>query len=188
MTTCELRNIVITPTEQKYAEEEVWKDEAIATQAWCEETFAMKGVLSLTESNTTITHYCPYEPGTKAIHIGDPVFMSGHVYKRIGSEWIPSTEHDSTDCICSVVGEGTYKQFVGVVVSFDPNETSLTFASHGDFLFHVDDSSAYELGDTVLFDGRILDENYVPSHKIHRSIVGVVCARVGKNMVAIFRS
>ena len=103
------------------------------------------------------------------------------VYKYVNNkEWIESTEFDSTDCICSVKAEGTYKEFVGVVTSFDPDELSLTFATHGDFLFRVDDSDIYEIGDMVLYDGKILNEEYIPSSKILRSIVGVVSGKVGK--------
>ena len=63
---------------------------------------------------------------------------------------------------------------------------SITFASHGDFMFNVDDSSSYEVGDVVLYDGRILDENVTLTLKLQKSIVGTISGIIDENTVAIF--
>ena len=113
--------------------------------------------------------------------------MSGKVYKRVDGLWIESTTSDRTDCICSVISTGNYKSFVGVVTSIDEKNNSLTFGTHGDFMFNVDDASLYEVGDVVLYDGRILDDNVTPTLKLQRSIVGTISAIIDEHTVAIFR-
>lgn len=137
-------------------------------------------------SSTTITHYCPVEDDINDFSIGSPVFMSGNVFRnnRDGT-FTKSTENDAQDCICSVKTKGIWKEFVGVCVEIDSEKKNIKFATHGDVLFKVDDANIYEIGDTVLYDGRIVDENYALSLKIQRSIVGIVSGKVGKNMISL---
>ena len=148
-------------------------------------------------SSQTITHYAPVEGDIKDFVVGVPVFMSGKVYKRDESEplvrgskslWIESTNNDREDCICSVMINGNEKNYVGVVVDVDEKNNSVTFATHGDFMFNVDDSNNYEVGDVVLYDGRILDENVTLTLKLQRSIVGTISGIIDENTVAIFRT
>ena len=147
----------------------------------------LNGKFNYNPSNT-ITHYAPIEGDINDFVIGLPVFMSGKVYKRINETWIPSTNEDRQDCICSVMIEGNEKNYVGVIVSIDEKNNSITFGSHGDFMFNVDDSSTYEIGDVVLYDGRILDENVTLTLKLQRSIVGTITSIIDEHAVAIFRS
>ena len=144
--------------------------------------------ISLLE-NTTITHYCPIEAGEEIsdYKIGKPVFMSGHVYKYENERWVSSTTNDSTDCICSVINDGTWKEFVGIIVNIDEKNGCIKFASHGDFLFYVDDSNIYQIGDVILYDGKILDENYAMTLKIQQSIVGKVSGKINEHYIAIFK-
>ena len=145
----------------------------------------------------TITHYAPIEGDIKAqgaadnVHdfvVGSPCFMSGKVYKRENDEWIPSTVNDRQDCICSVMIEGNEKNYVGVIVEVDEKNKSVTFATHGDFMFNVDDSNSYEVGDVVLYDGRILDYNVTLTLNLQRSIVGTISGIIDENTVAVFRT
>ena len=161
--------------------------------------------------SNTITHYCPIEANQNVdeFKVGAPVFASGHVYKRVSNDshsvsskgstpeasdrrssarWVSSTANDSSDCICSVVSEGSYKEFVGVITSIDESHNSLTFASHGDFLFTVDDANLYQIGDVVLVNGKILDEDYAMTLRIQQSIVGKVTAKINETTLAVFRS
>lgn len=143
--------------------------------------------------SNTITHYCPIEAGEEISHykIGKPVFMSGHVYKYVDdsltNKWQSSTANDSTDCICSVVIDGTLKDFVGVITEIDEKNNCIKFASHGDFLFYVDDSNIYQIGDVILYDGKILDENYAMTLKIQQSIVGKVSGKINEHYISIFK-
>ena len=114
--------------------------------------------------------------------------MTGNVFKQVGNKWIPSTESDTKDCISSVKSSGTYREYLGIIVEVNLTDQCVTFMTHGDALFRVDDSDLYELGDVVLFDGRVLDENYIPSSKILRSIVGTVSGIISKTMLAVFKT
>ncbi len=156
------------------------------------------GTVTSNGSNT-VTHYCPIEAGEEIsdFKVGKPVFLSGHVYKRIETkhdesngkpiyEWISTTVNDRQDCICSVIIDGTYKDFVGVIVSVDDVNGCITFASHGDVLFYVDDANLYQIGDVLLYDGKILDENYALTLKIQQSIIGKVMAKINEHTLAIF--
>ena len=70
----------------------------------------------------------------------------------------------------------------------DAEHECLTFATHGDMLFKVDDSSKYNIGDTVLFDGTVIDEDTPISLKVQRSTVGAVSGKIDKHTLAVFRS
>ena len=148
-----------------------------------------KGVMYGT-SNTTITHYCPIEAGQNISDFvaGKPVFMSGHVYKYVNGSFISSTANDSTDCICSVVINGSYKEFVGVITEVDAENGCIKFASHGDMLFTVDDANLYQIGDVILYNGKILDAEYAMTLRIQQSIVGKVTAKINETTLAIFKS
>ena len=149
---------------------------------------AIMNLLS-TQLNTTITHYCPIEAGEdiNRYDIGKPVFLSGHVYKYFNDKFVSSTATDTTDCICSVVINGTWKEYVGIVTSIDIKNKCITFASNGDYLFYVDDSNIYQIGDVVLYDGRIVDEDYAITLKISQSIVGKITAKLNEHFVALFK-
>ena len=145
---------------------------------------------TISTPNTTITHYAPIEAGEdiSSFKVGAPVFASGHVYKQVSCEWESSTINDRSDCICSVVINGTYKEFVGVITDVDISRRCITFATHGDFLFNVDDANIYQIGDVILFNGKILDEDYAMTLRIQQSIVGKVTAKINETTLAIFRS
>ena len=67
------------------------------------------------------------------------------------------------------------------------NEDTIDFASHGDFYFKVDDSSKYNVGDTVLYDGTVLDDDTVLTAKINSMIIGKVTGIISDHLIAIFR-
>ena len=52
------------------------------------------------------------------------------------------------------------------------DQLTISFTSHDDFLFCVNDSSQYQVGDIVLFDGNKLDDDMLITAKILQSIVG----------------
>ena len=141
------------------------------------------------QSNTTITHYTPIEAGEDITkyEVGKPVFLSGHVYKYVNSSWISSTSNDSTDCICSVKINGTWKEYIGIITSIDVKNNCITFATHGDMLFKVDDANIYQIGDVILYDGRIVDEDYAMTLRIQQSIAGKITAKINETTVAIFK-
>ena len=140
------------------------------------------------QSNTTITHYAPIEEPIANYQIGHPTFMSGKVYKRVENNWTLSTSTDSTDCICSCITTGTSKTFAGVITSIDAKQNSITFATHGDYLFKVNDSSKYNVGDTICYDGSVITENTIPTIAISQSIIGRVSSIIDSTTLSVFKT
>ena len=117
--------------------------------------------------------------------------MSGKVFNNVKGQFIPSTVENSTDCICSVKTNGTWKEYVGICTSIDDKKKCLTFATHGDYLCKVVDTSKYSIGDTVYIDDgvlQILADNAIITNKINRSTVGIITAILDNITLAIFKS
>ena len=142
----------------------------------------------MSKQSTTITHYAPIEEPIANYQIGYPTFMSGKVYKRVENNWIQSAPNDSTDCICSCITTGTSKTFAGVITSIDVEKNSITFATHGDYLFKVNDSSKYNVGDTICYDGSVMAENTVPTIAISQSIIGRVSSIIDSTTLSVFKT
>ena len=156
--------------------------------------------------NQTITHNAPLTESIDNYEIGCPVFMSGKVYNYdLKTHRYVEGNRTSDNCIPSVRSSGTYKEFIGVcifrhhkgesttvgdVIKSDVvvNEDTIDFATHGDFVFKVDDSSKYNIGDTVLFDGTVLDDDIPLTNKINKSIAGRVTGIIDDETVALFKS
>ena len=64
----------------------------------------------------------------------------------------------------------------------------IRFASHGDYLFRVDDERLYKVGDELLYNGIIVDEDVTITSKIRRMTVGIVTGIIGEGLVAVFKS
>ncbi|KAK8895998.1 hypothetical protein M9Y10_013884, partial [Tritrichomonas musculus] len=155
----------------------------------------VNGTITSNGSNT-ITHYSPIESSMNSINdfvIGAPVYMTGKVYKHDGDTWIPSTVNDTTDCICSVKTTGSWKEYVGICVRIDEKNNAITFASHGDYLLKVDDSSCYGIGDEVFIDNednklKILAGQTAITSKIRRMTVGIITAIIDNKTIACFKA
>ncbi|WP_289705008.1 hypothetical protein [Bacteroides acidifaciens] len=147
------------------------------------------------QSNTTITHYSPIESSMNSVSdfvIGSPVYMTGKVYKHVGDEWKPSTADDTTDCICSVKTSGTWKEYVGICVRIDDKNKCITFASHGDYICKVNDSSCYSIGDEVFIDNednklKVLSGETAITSKIKRMTVGIITSIIDERTLAVFK-
>ena len=153
--------------------------------------------------NTTITHNAPLEESLDNYVIGKPVFISGNVYKLKEGKYVDRT--DTTDCIPSVKTEGKYKEYLGIVVAKHKagetvtvgdvvkhdviiSQDTIDFATHGDFYLKVNDSWPYQVGDTVLYNGNIVNDEGPMTNKIQRMIAGVVTAIVDPGTLAIFKA
>ena len=153
--------------------------------------------------NTTITHNAPIVESLNNYEIGSPVFMSGHVYRYEKGTYVEETT--STDCISSVKSTGTYKEFLGIVVNkhksgdkvtigdvvkydVEINQETVDFATHGDYYFRVDDSSKYKIGDTVIYDGSIIDDDVPITNKIIKSTIGSITGIINEHYVSVFKS
>ena len=107
------------------------------------------------------------------------------------NKFIPSTESDTTDCICSVKTNGKWNEFVGICVKKD--DKCITFASGGDYITKVDDSSCYSIGDEVFIDCtdnklKILSGETAITSKIKRTTVGIITAKINETTLAVFKS
>ncbi|KAK8836386.1 hypothetical protein M9Y10_039729 [Tritrichomonas musculus] len=155
----------------------------------------VEGTITSNCSNT-ITHYAPIESSLNDINdfiIGAPVYITGNVFKRNDNKWVSSTVDDSTDCICSVKTIGSWKEYIGICVQIDQKNNCISFASHGDYLVKVDDSSCYSVGDEVFIDNtdnklKILSGETAITSKIKRMTVGVITSIINDRTLAVFKS
>ena len=153
--------------------------------------------------NTTITHNAPLEECLDNFELGCPVFMSGEVYNLKNGNYTKET--NTIDCIPSVKSSGTYKEFLGIVVNKHKsgdkvkigdvmkkdviiNQDTIDFATHGDYYFRVDDSSKYKTGDTVLYDGSIIDDDIPITNKIIKTTIGSITGIINEHYVSVFKS
>ena len=153
--------------------------------------------------NTTITHNAPLEECLDIFELGCPVFMSGEVYNLKNGNYTKET--NTIDCIPSVKSTGTYKEFLGIVVNKHKsgdkvkigdvmkkdviiNQDTIDFATHGDYYFRVDDSSKYKIGDTVLYDGSIIDDDIPITNKIIKTTIGSITGIINEHYVSVFKS
>ena len=159
--------------------------------------------ISNAQMNITITHNAPLTEDLDKYKIGAPVFMSGKVYKLIDGKYVDRT--DTTDCIPSVKAEGKYKEYLGIIVAKHKagetvtvgdvvkqdviiDQDTIDFATHGDFYLEVNDASSYKVGDTILYNGDIVNDEEPMTNKIQRMIAGVVTAIVDPGTLAIFKA
>ena len=157
----------------------------------------------INQLNTTITHNAPLEECLDIFELGCPVFMSGEVYNLKNGNYTKET--NTIDCIPSVKSTGTYKEFLGIVVNKHKsgdkvkigdvmkkdviiNQDTIDFATHGDYYFRVDDSSKYKIGDTVLYDGSIIDDDIPITNKIIKSTIGSITGIINEHYVSVFKS
>jgi len=150
--------------------------------------------------NMTITD--PKDPGSSTLHltrasegirvadfrVSCPVFASGSPISSAdpfqGSLGYPE-KLSPTDCICAVKPTGSYEEFIGICTELRPD--GVVFASHGDYLFRVDNSAKYVIGSSVMYDGRIVCDEIPLTNRVVRSIVGIITAKIDANTVAVFK-
>ncbi len=69
----------------------------------------------------------------------------------------------------------------------------ITFASGGDYLVRVDDTSCYAIGDEVFIDNednklKILSGETAITSKIKRMIVGIITGIIDEKTLAVFKA
>lgn len=153
----------------------------------------------------TITHNAPINEPLESFQIGMPVFTTGLVHHFDYDNGIYKPGGGSPiDCITSMKTSGSYKQYMGICVAKHDKgdeievgealktkivmkQPTIDFATHGDYYFRVNDSSYYEIGDIVLFDGNKLDDELCITTKIMSSIVGKVTGIIDEHLLAVFK-
>ena len=141
---------------------------------------------TITGQSLTITHRAPIVEPLENYQIGYPAFAHS-----VQGEVTP------TDCIPSVKSSGTYREYLGIIVRIneatpgdeehDPTPASIDFATHGDYLFHVNNSANYHIGDILTYDGNIIADDTFINSKIMTSIVGKVMGIIDEHTVAVFK-
>jgi hypothetical protein len=157
------------------------------------ELYASMG-LNYTIRNTTITHNAPLGHGMTLDHfgVGEPVYMTGSVFKFNEGTRLYDSTTGPTDCISSVKNTGGPREFLGVCCQKVPlgmkniGQDTFEFATHGDVYVRVEDSTAYEIGDVILMDKSILGEDIVITGLIRRMIIGKVAAKIDGKTLAVF--
>ena len=173
------------------------------------------------QQSMTITHLAPIdeECSINDFIVGTPVYMTGNVYVKDweNNTWNKSTINDSIDCISSVKTNGTWKEYLGICThilseskengtaslshSHGENEVlsrncgEIKFATHGDYLVNVDDSSIYSVGDTLYIDYendepklKIIDVDMSLNIKIQRTIIGIITSIIDEKTVSVFKA
>ena len=152
------------------------------------------------QQSMTITHLAPIdeELDINSFVIGAPVYMTGKVYVKENNTWHKSTVNDSIDCIPSVKTNGTWKEYLGICTHILPETREIKFATHGDYLVKVDDSSTYGIGDTVYIEHVIRDNISIPvlkilsediplTTKINRMTVGIVTSIIDSKTISVIK-
>jgi len=165
--------------------------------------------------NKTITHNTLIDGNINNYCVGEPVFIKNnktYILQRISNDGkYPIYEYieinDTTylkntiNQIPMVTNENNGK-FIGIITSIYPintplkinditsnyikiNNDTIEFATHGDYIFKVNDNTAlhnttsgsqkiYEVGDNILFDGTIIDSNTPITYNLIHNCVGCI--------------
>ena len=124
--------------------------------------------------------------------VGKPVFLSGTTYINADGKGytINDSINDSTvnsKYINGLVTTGDAKTFAGIVISVI--ETAGTpghlvrYATCGKYVVKVDDSSKYNIGDVILYDGSICENKAL---QLTSSVVGT-CIMIMDGYVLVFK-
>ena len=185
------------------------------TKTEIDERYTLKTEL---QQSMTITHLAPIDEklDINSFVIGNPIYMTGSVYVKDNNTWIKSLNNNSIDCIPSVKINGMWKEYLGicthVLVESNENGTEslsreaankilsrncgeIKFATHGDYLVNVDNSSLYSVGDTLYIDYendepklKIVDVDMSLNIKIQRTIIGVITSIIDEKTVSVFKA
>jgi hypothetical protein len=161
--------------------------------------------------NFTILHNCPLEEEISNYKIGKPVFNSGNTYKlsfnKLNNyyEYVKSSIIDYEDCIPSVKSTGNSNEFLGIITAIYNSmdalkneintlksdikivDETISFATHGDYIFKCADTSIYKIGDSIDYNGIIIDTNTPLTISIVNSCIGIITSILNNETLTIFK-
>ena len=149
------------------------------------------------QASQTITHEAPFTSSIENYSLRKPVYATGIVksFNKESSTWTNAITN--IDCICELKPSGIPDEFVGILVAYvdqkgiytqsPTNARALLFATHGDFLFDVPSTENIKVGNTVLIDGTIVNNDTPLTVKILKRIVGRVTKVIDQHTLAIFK-
>ncbi len=172
--------------------------------------FSINNTGTTGQLNKTITHNAPLSEKLENYNIGAPVFMSGYVYKLEYNKehnyyyYKLSISEDNEDCIPAVKSKGNSNEFLGIITkkhikndninigdiihtNININQDTINFATHGDFLFRVNNTINYNIGDTLLYNGDILNEDTIITLKLKHQIIGVITSKIDDIYLSVFQ-
>ena len=147
----------------------------------------------LSTGSHTVTHLSPISGDHTAADytVGTPVYMSGDVFVRVNNTWRLSNATNRIDCIPSVRPSGEWREYLGICTEVLSDTNEVRFASHGDFLVTVDDSSTFKVGDIIYLTESggigVIPDDTALTVRVSRSIIGVVTRVVDGGTVAVFK-
>ena len=147
----------------------------------------------LATGSHTVTHLSPISGDHTAANytVGTPVYMSGDVFVRVNNTWRLSNATNRIDCIPSVRPSGEWREYLGICTEVLSDTNEVRFASHGDFLVTVDDSSTFKVGDIIYLTESggigVIPDDTALTVRVSRSIIGVVTRVVDGGTVAVFK-
>jgi hypothetical protein len=164
--------------------------------------------------NNTITHNAPITDND-VIVVGKPVFINRdssfegvYVLNELGEySKVSSTTEHRTSCISMVSSSGSHREFLGICVRKHEkgdevvietgslrtpikvtSHDTCDFATHGDYMFDPPNGTCgYNVGDLVLFDGTVVDDETPITARILKSTVGKVTAILNGTTLAVFK-
>ena len=149
------------------------------------------------QTSQTITHEAPFTSSIENYSLRKPIYATGKVksFNKESSTWTNAITN--IDCICELKPSGTPDEFVGILVAYvnqngiytqsSTNARALLFATHGDFLFDVPSTENINVGNTVLIDGTVVNNDTPLTVKILKRIVGRVTKVIDHHTLAVFK-
>ena len=156
------------------------------TKTECDSKYATKSDAT-SDNSKAITYeaYCSSMPDDN-INIGDPVFRTETFYWKEGNRWVMANDYELEDSMFEVTTSGTYSSFVGIVTQLNSNNNSVTFATHGYYLFNSGPKTgSLRVGDAITYDCTKLSTSI--NTQSFLSYIGVVVAKVDISHVLMFK-
>ena len=137
------------------------------------------------------THCAVVDDNINDYCIGEPVFLSGNMYQlNDNDEYVKVNDNDKKECVCGVIRDknSSYRLFLGICSAINEHNNTIEFINQGCYYFKVADTSTYNIGNTVLYNGEVIDDSKVfVTREIERQIIGIITGIIGKNYVTVFK-
>ena len=137
------------------------------------------------------THIALVEDDIKNYHIGEPVFLTGNMYQLNDEEkYVKATVNNKNECICGVIkgNDINYRLFLGICSSINEENNTIEYMNQGCYYFKVNNSNNYKIGNTLLYNGEIIDDSKVfITREIERQIIGIITGIIDDNYVSVFK-
>ena len=142
---------------------------------------------------SNIIHYGYPEDSINNYAIGKPVFFTNNTYRLNNNAYTlnkisyQQTEEEnilSDDCIYGISLNSSYP-FIGVVKEIDKTNNIIIFITHGIYPFTVSNSSNYNIGDIIDYNGnKVTVSDNAP---LKNNIVGTCVGKIDNSKIIVFK-